>query len=278
MTVMTVSGTAGADTISLNVSGGVVTATVNGTPSSQSDILVTSVVIDGSDGADTISIHSTGSNPVTVNCGNGNDSVDIAPTSQNLDNIGDNITVNGDANTDTVTLHDSSRTTARTFTFSNGKPGELGRRPVVTVNTSEKAGRRRWDGQGFLRLHRRSLAQCLAGRQHRRRSGQRQRSAAANILYSPDAASSDSGVVDHGSFNTTFTNCGSVYIHDVATANMISPTRPTRSPSPTRHIGAAHRFQRRRGDTLSPMEQHRLEGGARPGIARWHGRQQFSCR
>ena len=72
LTVMTVNGTAGADTIILSAGGGVVTANVNGNASVQSDLLVTSVVINGSDGDDTIIINSNGTNDFTVNAGIGN--------------------------------------------------------------------------------------------------------------------------------------------------------------------------------------------------------------
>jgi hypothetical protein len=223
LTVMTVNGTTAADTISLTVSGGAVSATVNGTTTTQSDFVVTSVVIDGSDGADAITIHSNGANAVTINCGNGNDTVDIAPTSQNLDNIDDSITVNGDANTDTVTLHDTSRNTARTFTFSNGNQVSWGAGPVVTVNTSETLAVNAGTAKDFfVYTAAPSLNVSLDGNTGSdlvNVSG----SVGDNILYSPSAVSNDSGVIDHGTFNTTFTNCGSVYVHDVATANLISP-------------------------------------------------------
>src|SRR5205823_8395529 len=121
-------------------------------------------------------------------------------------------------------LHDESHSTARTFTFSNGNQINWGAGPVVTINTAEKLAVNAGTAKDFfVYTDAPALTVSLDGNtggDSVNVSG----SAGANILYSPDFGSSDSGVIDHGTFNTNFTNCGLVYIHDVSTANMISPT------------------------------------------------------
>ena len=69
LTTMIVTGTVGPDTITLSVSGGFLTATVNGTPTVGADATITAVSINAREGNDTILIHSNGSNPVTRTCG-----------------------------------------------------------------------------------------------------------------------------------------------------------------------------------------------------------------
>src|SRR5207248_5525553 len=96
-------------------SGGVVSATLNGNTTTDADFLVSSVVINGSDGNDIITINSNGTNDVTINAGNGNDAINIAPTSKDLDNIGDPITINGDSGTDIATLSDESSAVSNSF-------------------------------------------------------------------------------------------------------------------------------------------------------------------
>jgi hypothetical protein len=133
---MTVTGTAAADTISLSVANGIITANVNGNVTTGADSVVTDIVINAQGGSDSVSVNSTGTNTVTVNAGAGNDSINITPASQHLGDIDGAITVNGDADNDTLTLFDNLTGGAPGFDIS-GTQVARSTVPTMTYGTLE---------------------------------------------------------------------------------------------------------------------------------------------
>src|SRR5947207_7515388 len=91
-----VDGSSGADSISVSISGNSIISVVNGVSDSASDIINNNIEINGLGGNDTVSIIETGNNTVVVNGGSGNDTTNIGNGGNDLDNIDDAITVNGD--------------------------------------------------------------------------------------------------------------------------------------------------------------------------------------
>jgi hypothetical protein len=130
----TVDGTAAADIISVSVGGGDITVTVNGSTDTRSDTIFNNIEIDGLGANDTININSTGSNTVVVNAGAGNDTIKIAASTQDLDNIDDSVTVNGDADADTVYMYDGNDTSGASMVLSSGNHFQRGIVPAITAN------------------------------------------------------------------------------------------------------------------------------------------------
>jgi hypothetical protein len=126
-----VDGTSGPDSISLGISGNDIIFVVNGVSDSRSDLLHSQVEINGLGGADTITIVQTGNNQVTVNGGDGNDTINIALGTHDLDSIEDNVTVNGDANTDRTNVFDDSETGNVNYNFNSGN--QLTRSGLLTM-------------------------------------------------------------------------------------------------------------------------------------------------
>jgi hypothetical protein len=91
LVTFTVNGTAGNDTISLDVSGGNVVITLNGSPQTMSDATVTDIVINGLGGNDAINVIRNSNNPTTVNGGGGDDTIVV----QNTSNLGATLTADG---------------------------------------------------------------------------------------------------------------------------------------------------------------------------------------
>jgi hypothetical protein len=92
----------------VNIFGGSGAETYN-VNSTEANFLIT---LNTGDGNDTVNVEGTSSNgPLTVNLGNGTDTVNITPTSQLLDNIPGQVTINGGiASSDTLVLNDQANT------------------------------------------------------------------------------------------------------------------------------------------------------------------------
>src|SRR3954466_7613854 len=103
-----VTGTSAADAISISIdeANGKIISAVNGVSDSASDFLNNNIEINGLGGNDTITITETGDNTVVVNAGAGNDTINLALGTNNLDNLQRTVTVNGDADVDTVNMCD----------------------------------------------------------------------------------------------------------------------------------------------------------------------------
>ena len=133
----TLDGTNAADTISLSVSGGDIILTLNGVEDRRSDTIFNNIEINGLGGNDTISIHSTGANTVEVNAGTGNDNIRVTPTSQDMDNIDDSLTLRGDGDTDTISLFDNLQAAATVYQLNSPTSILRGGVPEVNFATAE---------------------------------------------------------------------------------------------------------------------------------------------
>jgi hypothetical protein len=115
-----VTGTSGADSISISISGNSIISVVNGVSDSASDFLNNNIQIDALGGADTITIVETGDNTVEVNGGDANDTINIGLATHTLDSVDDLITINGDAGTDTTSFFDENHTGSTVYDFTSG--------------------------------------------------------------------------------------------------------------------------------------------------------------
>jgi hypothetical protein len=102
--------------LQVNINNGV-TVTLNGETAQFPAGAIAAVVINTGTGNDTVVIERTGP-PVKVNLGNGTDTVDIAPGTQNLNNIPGNVTVTGLTAADTLTVNDQANATVRRYTLT----------------------------------------------------------------------------------------------------------------------------------------------------------------
>jgi hypothetical protein len=127
---LTINGTGGDDTIVLNVGGGNIVYTVNGTPTSVLDNFFNEIAIFGHGGDDQIDINSTGDdNIVAVNGGTENDILRLAPLAQNLDAIASDFSFNGSAGNDELLLFDETASGNMTFAITSNS---LTRSPGLT--------------------------------------------------------------------------------------------------------------------------------------------------
>ena len=115
LTTITLTGTEGADAISVAVEGGSVVTVVNGTMNTLNDAEVTGILINALGGDDEVSVESNGDNPTTVNGGNGFDTIWLAPGAQDLDQIDSTVLVNGGAGFDLLSFFDANETTDVSF-------------------------------------------------------------------------------------------------------------------------------------------------------------------
>jgi hypothetical protein len=120
-----VDGTSGADTFSVGISGNDILFVLNGVSDTRSDFIYNEVTFNGLGGNDVVSIINTGDNHVIINGGSGGDSINAGNGGNNLDDIGE-ITINGDADSDSVALFDQNETAGFQFDFQDGN--ELVRR------------------------------------------------------------------------------------------------------------------------------------------------------
>ncbi len=224
LTTMTVTGTAGADTIGLTVSGGGVAAVVNGTPTVQPDLTVTDVTINGVGGNDTIVIHSNGANPVTINAGIGDDTIQLTPNTQDLDNLGSAIVVNGEAGNDGVTLFDANNGTSVAFVFSGDTELERGGGKQFTFNATVEAvtvdsgsGNDTFSFNGDT-----AFAATVDGNGGSDRV-QVDGGGTQNIVYNPSATTPGSGSIDLGVKFATFLDCNDVFTTELIGIQMITP-------------------------------------------------------
>ncbi len=130
-----VTGTAGDDAISISISGNSIISVVNGNSDSASDIINNTIEITGLGGHDTISITETGNNVVIVNAGSGNDTINVGNGGNNLNNIDDNVTINGESGDDQTIFHDSANAVAENYTSSVGNRLSTTAMPQATINT-----------------------------------------------------------------------------------------------------------------------------------------------
>src|SRR5205809_5022789 len=128
-----VDGSSGADSISISISGNSIISVVNGVSDSASDIINNNIEINAMGGNDTISIIETGANTVVVNASDGNDTINITPGTKDLDNIDDNITVDGGAGSDTVVWFNQNDTSGGLFTLASGNQYTRTGTPTVTA-------------------------------------------------------------------------------------------------------------------------------------------------
>ncbi len=221
---MPVTGTEGNDVITLSVSGGNVVATVNGTPGALPDTIVTDVTINGLGGADTITVHSNGTNSVVINAGAGDDTIQFTPTTQDLDNLDDAVTVNGESGTDTATLFDGNHAGGGAFIFQNGNQID-GRDPIFfTFNTTEVANVEAGGGNDFFSFTAPpALTLNLDGNGGSNTVQVDGGGGAGSMVYKPDAGVANAGVVDLGVFEAHFQRCGSVSASELNNIQLITP-------------------------------------------------------
>jgi Ca2+-binding RTX toxin-like protein len=90
--------------------------------------------LDGLTGTDTFNINYVQAGiPVNVDGGSGDDTIKIAPRGDDLDVIGDTVTVSGGNDIDTLVINDSADATARTYTVTNNSVARSG---VPTISYS----------------------------------------------------------------------------------------------------------------------------------------------
>jgi hypothetical protein len=222
----TVTGTAAADTISLSVGGGIVSANVNGNASAQLDTVVTDITINALGSNDTIIINSNGNNPVTVNAGTADDIIQITPTSQSIDSITADVTVNGEAGTDTFVISDQALTTAANYHFNNGN--ELtrdGNSSTFAYNTMESVEL----GEGTTTFH---LTEVLSPSTsditvHGSNANSRLfwvGTGTGNLLYNPSGTTPGSGELAlAGGHSTFFDHLAFVEVKSVNSVQYVTP-------------------------------------------------------
>jgi hypothetical protein len=222
-TAMIVNGTAGADTIELNVGAGIVAANVNGSVSAQPDITVTAVTINASGGGDTIKIHSTGNNPITINCGDGDDVVQITPTSHDLLDVTDDVTINGDAGTDSATLFDESGASNGTYIFQNGSDIKWGASAATLTGAVESVSVNGNALGNFFKFLADPGFEVIADGNAGTNGIQVIGTGTGNVVYKPSGTTANAGVVDLGVHNCTFSECATVFCGQVTNVQLITP-------------------------------------------------------
>jgi hypothetical protein len=131
---VTINGTNAANGISVQIDGNDILYAVDGISNRVSDFLHNEIEINGLGGNDTITIAETGENTVTVHGGAGADTINLALGSNDMDNIDDFVTVNGDADNDTVTINDQNNQANVNYTVSSANVITRSSVPAVTVN------------------------------------------------------------------------------------------------------------------------------------------------
>ena len=119
---MFISGTAGANTITLNVIGGQIMASSSGLGSfARSAAGVSRIVINGRGGNDVIRVESNGGIATEVNAGAGDDFIDFSFGFRDLDNITGNTNVSGGAGNDRISIFDHNNAPASTYTITSAR-------------------------------------------------------------------------------------------------------------------------------------------------------------
>ena len=114
--VLTINGTANADTISASVSGGVLTVTVNGVGTAYTASLIDGFFVEGHAGDDVVTFGATTTVPATILGGDGNDSITGGGGSDSIFGGAANDTLDGGLGADTVHADGGSDT----YTVSAG--------------------------------------------------------------------------------------------------------------------------------------------------------------
>ena len=216
-----VEGTEGNDAISISIDGNNIVAVVNGVSDTGSDLINNNIEINAKGGSDTITIVETGANTVVVNAGNGNDTTNLA--SGDLDNIDDNVTVHGDAGTDTVSLNDQSETLARIYSVNLGNVVSRSGMPAATVNAESVVFR-----GGIAPNNEYQIGNAPAlevdvingpsfGRVYFIGNGSQ------SITYLPRGTTAKSGTIDCGVHNVDFSAIDEVGASDLVTLTVITP-------------------------------------------------------
>jgi hypothetical protein len=239
---MAVNGTVGPDVITLLVSSGFVTATVNGTPQVAPDVTVTDIVIDARGGADRIDIQSTGTNAVVVHAGAGNDAINLAPNSGELESIAGAVTINGDADADSLTFFDVNETSNSLFIVTSSS---VDRNVVPTVNfgTLESVVIEAGSANDVLRVN--SLGTTLTFNGGAQGPGvgdeiQLIGAGAAIAGYTPSAATPGNGSMTFGLETLNFTGCERGNLDQMFGAVVTTPSASDAinisAPTPTQNI------------------------------------------
>ncbi|MFT3786711.1 MAG: hypothetical protein QM770_11185 [Tepidisphaeraceae bacterium] len=113
----TVTGTSGADAISVRADGTDIVTVVNGVSDTHSDFIFNEFTIDCLGGNDTITINSNGGNTVTINGSTGADTLNFG-LDDNTVSIGSDIAFNAGSEVDTLNLFDSATPQLRRFTLT----------------------------------------------------------------------------------------------------------------------------------------------------------------
>ena len=119
---MFISGTEGANTITLQVLGGTIGVTSAGIGSfNRSAAGVSRIVINGRGGNDVIRIESNGGIATDVNTGAGDDFIDFSAGFRDLDQITGNTNVSGGAGNDRISIFDHNNFTPATYTITSAR-------------------------------------------------------------------------------------------------------------------------------------------------------------
>ena len=119
---MFISGTEGANTITLNVIGGQIMASSSGLGSfARSMAGVSRIVINSRGGNDVVRIESNGGIATSVNTGAGDDFVDFSFGFRDLDNITGNVDVAGGAGNDRISIFDHNNAPPATYTITSAR-------------------------------------------------------------------------------------------------------------------------------------------------------------
>jgi hypothetical protein len=107
-TYLDVEGTTGNDLIVLDMSGGSISATVNGVTQFFASFITAGIFVNGGNGNDIIRIENNGGIFTTVNAGDGDDFVDFSFAARNLSNIPGQTYVFGNSGTDSIFMYDNA--------------------------------------------------------------------------------------------------------------------------------------------------------------------------